>query len=297
MGLSFLRNKVPQDGLAMSPTNVALFASLLAIASHTLPAQTPLDAVSADVQKACDPNYKPSSDGSSFGGLMSLSVALCERGIDTSGPSLIAALKNSDPEVRSLAAAELVEKHDDLAKPEIENALSAETNTRAKIGIAASLMNMGDPLGTKILNWMCRDASLPVEDTVSVVQQIAMAHYSTGICADVVLDAMEHASQDYERMDQITVFPLIYKNVSKEKAGRMIMDAQNLLESQDVTTRMRASQALAEMGSTASIDFIRTAIVNEPNSDTRAWHQLNLDKLLKLQQQDVPIAPANTPQH
>jgi hypothetical protein len=108
---------------------------------------------------------------------------------------------------------------------------------------------------------------------------------------------VEHASQDYERMDLITVFPLIYKDVPKEKAGRMVTVAQNLLESQDVTTRMRASQALAEMGSIASIDFIRTAIINETNSDIRAWHQPNLDKLLKLQQQDAPTASANTPQH
>jgi hypothetical protein len=286
----------------MSPTNVALLVSILAIATHPLPAQTPLNPVSADVQKACDPNYKPSTDGFNSGGVMPFSVALCEHGIDTSGPSLIAALKNSDPEVRSLAAAELAEKQlaekqDDLAKPAIENALSAETNTRARIDIAASLMNIGDPVGAKILNGMCTDASLPVEDTVTVVQQIAMANHPTGICADVVLDAVEHASQDYERMDLITIFPLIYKNVSKEKAGRMVTDAQNLLESQDVTTRMRASQALAEMGSIASIDLIRTAIINEPNPDIRAWHQPNLDKLLKLQQQNVPTAPVNTPQH
>jgi hypothetical protein len=298
MGLSFLRNKVSQDGLAMSPTNVALVVSLLAIATHPLPAQTPLNTVSADVQKACDPNYKPSTDGLiSGGGLMPFSVALCEHGIDTSEPSLIAALKNSDPEVRSLAAAELAEKHDDLAKPAIENALSVEINIRARIGIAASLVSMGDPVGAKILNGMCTDASLPVEDTVTVVQEIAMAHHSTGICADVVLDVIEYASQDYQRMDLLTVFPSIYKDVPKEKAGRMVTDAQNLLESQDVTTRIRASQALAEMGSTASIDFIRTAIINEPNPDIRAWHQLNLDKLLKVQQQDVPTVPANTPRH
>jgi hypothetical protein len=232
-----------------------------------------------------------------FSRLMPFSVALCEYGIDTSEPSLIAALKNSDPEVRSLAAAELAEKHDDGGRPAIENALSAETNARARIGIAASLMNMGDAVGAKILNRMCTDASLAVEDTVSVVQQIAMANHPTGICADVVLDAVEHASQDYERMDLITIFPLIYKNVSKEKAGRMVTNAQNLLQSQDVTARIRASQALAEMGSIASIDLIRTAIINEASPDIRAWHQLNLDKLLKLQQQNVPIAPANTPQH
>jgi len=113
----------------MSPTNIALLVSLLAIATHPLPAQTPLDTVSADVQKACDPNYKPSTPSTAgfiFGDLVPFSVALCEHGIDTSEPSLIAALKNSDPEVRSLAAAELAEKHDDLVKPAIENSLSRD---------------------------------------------------------------------------------------------------------------------------------------------------------------------------
>ena len=107
--------------------------------------------------------------------------------------------------------------HDDLAKPAIENALAAETNIMARIGIAASLTSMGDSVGARILNGMCTDASLPVEDTVTVVQQIAMANHSTGICADVVLDAIEHASQDYQRWDLITVFPSIYKDVPKER--------------------------------------------------------------------------------
>jgi HEAT repeat protein len=302
MGLSFLRNNVPQDGLSMSPTNIVLLVSLVVITSHKLPAQTSLNAVSADLKKACDPNYKPSRDGSDFSRLMPFSVALCEYGIDTSEPSLIAALKNSDPEVRSLAAAELAEKQltekqDDLAKPAIENAVSAETNIRARINIAASLMSMDDPVGVKVLNGMCINASLPVEDTVTVVQQIAIADHSTAICADVVLNAIEHASQDYERMYLLTVFPSMYKDVPKEKAGRMVTVAQNLLGSQDVTTRMRASQALAEMGSTASIDLIRTAIINETNPDIRAWHQPNLDKLLNLLQQGAPTAPAKTPQH
>lgn len=289
----------------MSPTKVAVLVSLLAIATHLLPAQTPLDTVFADVQKACDPNYKPSipsTDGLIGGGEpMPFSVALCEHGIDTSEPSLIAALKNSDPEVRSLAALELAEKQltekqYDLVKPAIENALSAETNIRARISIAASLMSMDDPVGVKVLNGMCMDESLPVEDTVTVVQQLAVPDHSAAICADVVLDAIEHASEDYQRSDLITVFPSIYKNVPKEKANRMVTDAQNLLESQDVTTRIRASQALAEMGSTASIVLIRTAIINERNPNIRAWHQRNLDQLLKLQQ-DAPTAPANTPQH
>jgi hypothetical protein len=281
----------------MLATNVALLVSLFAATAVRTPGQSHLNEVSPDLQKACDPYYKPVENGDRVGGgLMSLAADLCEHGIDVSEPSLIAALKNTDPEVRSLAAAELAEKHNDLAKPDIENALSAETNTRARIYIAASLMSMRDPIGAKVLDGMCTDASLPIEDTVTVVQQIAMANHPTGICADVVLDAVEHANQDYERMDLLTIFPLINKNVPKEKAARMVADAQNLLGSQDVSTRMRASQALAELGSIASIDSIRTAIINEPNPDIRAWHQPNLDKLLKLQQQNVQPSPANMTQ-
>ena len=176
----------------MSVTNVALLISLLAVAFRSLPAQTPFIPISGDIQKACDPNYKPSANGDRFsGGLMRVSVVLCEHGIDTAEPSLIVALRSNDPEVRSLAAVELAEKHDEEAQPAIKDALIAETNTRSKIAIAASLVSLNDPIGLKVLNGMCTDASLPVEDTLAVAQEIALLSKPTGVCADVVLNAIE----------------------------------------------------------------------------------------------------------
>jgi hypothetical protein len=47
---------------------------------------------------------------------------------------------------------------------------------------------------------------------------------------------------------------------------------------------MRASEALAEMGSTASIDLIRSAMQSETEPSVRSWYQRNLDTLQKLQQ-------------
>jgi HEAT repeat protein len=64
----------------------------------------------------------------------------------------------------------------------------------------------------------------------------------------------------------------------------MVTEAQSLLGSKDPTTRMNASRALAEMGSTASTDLIRNAMHRETDPSIRAWHQHDLDTLQKLQQ-------------
>ena len=128
---------------------------------------------------------------------------------------------------------------------------------------------MGDPVGAKTLESMCADASLPVDITFHVVQQIEMAQHShpklltSGKCADAVLVALDSASQDYQRQELVSVLPLMIHNVPKDKADRMVTDAQNLLTAKEPATRMGASGALAEMGSTASIELIRNAMERE----------------------------------
>jgi HEAT repeat protein len=289
----------------MSPARVALLISFLAIATHPLPAQTPPNPIPEAIQKACDPNYKPYTPGGPItggsGGPTPYSVALCEHGIDTSEQSLITALSNSDPIVRSLAANQLLAEHDYQARPAIEKALSSETDDRAKVGIAFALAGIGDPVGAKTLESMCSDASLPVDITVMAVRQIAMTKYSfsylvsTEKCADVVLSKLDSVSQDYQRIELLSVLPSMIHDVPKDKADRMVTDAQNLLVSKDVGIRMQASMALTDMGSTASIEAIRSAMERETIPALRAVHQRNLDKLLKLQQQGANPAPANPP--
>jgi HEAT repeat protein len=224
---------------------------------------------------------------------------LREHGIDTSETALIAALSNSDPVVRSTAAHQLLAEHDYLARPAIEKALSAETDSVAKTGIASALVGMGDPVGARTLESMCADASLPWDVTIRVVGQITMSRLShpnlvsAGVCADVVLTALESTSDDYERTELVSVLPSIYKDVSKDKADRMITDAQKLLGERQAATRMQASMALTNMGSTASIKLIHAAMDSETDPNIRAVHQRNLDTLLKLQQPSSPAAPAN----
>jgi HEAT repeat protein len=103
-------------------------------------------------------------------------------------------------------------------------------------------------------------------------------------CANVILAAIETVSESYQRAELLTALASMVHEVPSDQASRMVADAQNLLQDKDANTRMRESEALADMGSTASIEAIRNAIQNESNPTARAFQQRNLDTLQKLQQ-------------
>jgi len=81
--------------------------------------------------------------------------------------------------------------------------------------------------------------------------------------------------------------------VPKEKADRMVTDAQNLLADESPSTRMEAGRALAEMDSTASIDLMRNAIQKEPGSGIRLMLQLQYLTLLPSAIKSMPKAQAD----
>jgi len=225
--------------------------------------------------------------------------ALRERGIDTSQSSLIAALSNGDPSVRSLAAHQLAENRKADGILAVRNAFLNEKNTSARVGMALALVSAGFPDAANYLETMCSGASLPVDDTVHLIQDIEMAErsnpklISAGKCADVVLAALDSVSEDYQRRELLSVLPSMVHDVPKDKADRMVMDAQNLLGSNSITTRMRASNVLADMGSTASMDLIRSAMDRETDPFMRARHQNNYLKLLPQAIQAMPKDQAN----
>jgi HEAT repeat protein len=215
-------------------------------------------------------------------------VSLRAHGIDTSKQSLVAALSNRDPVVRSLAANQLVADHDYLDKPAIEKALAAETDNQTRVGIASALASIGDPVGTRQLESMCTNATLPIDVTVHAVQQLAMVQRSypklasAGRCAETVLVALEGASEEYQQRELVSILPVLVRGLPQSTTDRVAADAQNLLTANEPATRMSASDALAQMGATSSTPALRSAIQSEKDPGVRAWHQRNLDKLLKL---------------
>jgi HEAT repeat protein len=247
----------------------------------------PMYPVAAQDFSACDPNYPCNPRQTTF------AEELQEHGIDTSKASLITALSNSDPKVRSLAAYQLVTDPHLYAIPEVERALASEKDTGTALHIASALAGSGDPVGARRLEATCTNASLAPEMAAQAAEQLEIAERrhpgvaSLGKCADAVISALEIASQSYQRRMLISVVAAMAAQTSKDQQDRIISIAQKLLQDDAPATRMRASDALAQMGSTSSIPAIRNAIQSEPDLNVRVSHQRNLDKLLKLSNSSI----------
>ena len=76
---------------------------------------------------------------------------LTRRNIPLTEPDLIAALKNPDPEIRSLAAAQLAEMKVTDALPQIVRAAQDERDIRTQVNIAAAATWLGSDQGLLIL--------------------------------------------------------------------------------------------------------------------------------------------------
>lgn len=215
--------------------------------------------------------------------------ALRSHGIDPSEPSLVAALKNGDARVRSLAALQLAENRDLKAAPSIEAALAVEKDSQARIGIASALASIGDAVGARHLEAMCMDPSLPVYVTVGALQQLAATRLaqpglaSIGKCAEVVLSELERSTSSGDTLAALaalSAFPAMYRDAPRPLSDRMTADAQDLLQDKSPAVRMAASHTLAQIGSSAlSSDSIRRALERESNPDVRSSFESDLQSL------------------
>ncbi|MGA2437576.1 MAG: HEAT repeat domain-containing protein [Acidobacteriaceae bacterium] len=278
----------------MSSLRVVLLISLLAIATSPLPAQTPegTDTYSDSI-KACSRLDKSLDRAKSY------TDFLRAHGVEISEPSLIAALQNDIPEIRMNAVVKLLADCDLHSIPAIEKALSTEEDNTTRANIAGALASFGDPVGAKYLAAACTDPSLPTLAMSAAVHGLALAHYShpqftsPAVCADTVLNLFD--SRPDSKIDMIELFAAMYHEVSQSQADRMVADAQSLLQSDNASSRMAGSDVLASLGSTASIDLIRSTMERETEPAIRSVLQESLDTLMKLQQSAAPAAPANPP--
>ena len=105
---------------------------------------------------------------------------LTSYGIELSEPSLLAALQNSNPRVRMLAAHQLQGDGDTDAIPAIQSALPAENDPRAGVGIATALSAMHDPKGTEYLQAMCADTTQPIRVVFEATQMLQLLDAPSG---------------------------------------------------------------------------------------------------------------------
>ena len=207
-------------------------------------------------------------------------------GIELSEPSLLAALQNSNPRVRMLAAHQLQGDGDTNAIPAIQIALSAEKDPRAGVGIATALSAMHDPKGTEYLQAMCADTTQPIRVVFKATQMLQVLDAPSGGCVDALLGSLSRASDKDYRDVILSLLPAIYPEVSPEQAVRILQAIQTMLKdtTQQPSVRLAAGQALAQIGVPSSAEVVRDAMLRENDSVVRASLQSDLNMLEKKSQ-------------
>jgi len=220
---------------------------------------------------------------SSQGRIITVAEALKDHGIDTAPASLIAALKNSDPYVRSLAANMLAQDRILEAVPLIESALTAETDPQARIGISGALSSLNDPKGAESLQAMCRDSKLPIRFIIESALHLQILRLPSGACVERLLDPLKIGNDASYRDSALYPLTAMYREVAPDQAGRILAVIEGLLKdpAQQMNVRLMASHALVQIGAPSSVEAFNTAILGEQDPNIKARIQADLDTLQK----------------
>jgi HEAT repeat protein len=213
-------------------------------------------------------------------GIQSFEDYLRERGIDPSTDSLLDALQNRDPGVRSMAALLLAQNQNVDAIAPIENALSRDPSPHVRIAMAQALWSLHDAKGLTYLQGMCTDASLSIYVLVEVVQQLDLMGESGITCIDPVLNYLHAESNSTDRLQVvISTLPRMYRWGSSEQTARIVHILEDALQDKDGTVRMLASHGLTQMKSYTSIGLLQKLVRQEKDEVVRASLQTDLDAL------------------
>ncbi len=215
--------------------------------------------------------------------LTSLADALHAKGIDLSRPSLLAALRNSDPAVRGLAANKLAENQDAEALPAIKEALSVEKDLRARINFGLALWTLQDPDGLTVLHGMCADPSFSIDTIVAVVQELSLIHESSEVCVKPVLTFLEAHHDSESRARSLTALPDLYPWATPVQAEGILRMLLGMLSDRDPYVRVQTAQSLVQIGLPSSAGPIRAQMLRETDRNIRDNLQTALDMLARKQ--------------
>lgn len=213
--------------------------------------------------------------------LTSLADALHAKGIDLSRPSLLAALHNSDPAVRGLAANKLAENHDAEALPAIKEALSVEKDPRARINFGLALWTLQDPGGLTVLHGICADLSSSIDTIVAAVQELSMMNESSEPCVKPVLTFLDAHHDSESRARSLMALPDLYSWATPALAEKILRMLLGMLSDPDPSVRMQTAQSLVQIGLPSSAAPIQAQMLRETDPNIRDSLQTALDMLAR----------------
>lgn len=219
----------------------------------------------------------------SNGRLATIDEALQKHNIQLTPHALIDALKNSDPEVRYLAAQKLAENKTVEAISAMVEALASEKMPVTRMNIAYALAQLGEPKGFSALEETgCGNPELGGGVRAQSTEYLLNLHRESTVCLNALLDILESGTNGYK--DQAASILPKFHNVSTEDLQRVFIALVKALNVSHPSVRIAASHALADMGNTAAIPELQKALASEPDEAVR-FHIENDLKTLRLSMQ------------
>ncbi len=212
----------------------------------------------------------------SAGHFVSWKQELQERKIQLTEESLLAALRNPDPDVRYLAALVLAEDKAGNAVGAIEHAAAHEKVRETQIDLALALALLGDNKGVVMLQQACDDAGTPAHLRMYAAKYI-LDTKNQG-CLSVVENFLLSAPDSGSR--QLAFSEMVrFQHVSDADAQKILAALVTSLGDPEPQIRMGASGALAELGNQSAVPELEKAIAAESGDAVRSRMQTDLRKL------------------
>ena len=204
-----------------------------------------------------------------------IAQALSRHHIVLTPPTLVDALRNSDKEVRRLAAAELAELRATGSLPEIMYAAETEQDAQTKVSIAASATWLGSVPGLNMIKGMCMDTTLP-----PLIREDAARHvFDQGdhACFRAVANFMLPSEGADTRIGAIY---LLSQHARTDEELRLVYS--RLLEAladQNVRIRLATCNGLRLLNNPEAIPSLRISLANEHEEVVRNRMQAAINSL------------------
>ncbi len=202
-------------------------------------------------------------------------VVLAQKGVSYTIPGLRAALLNSDPSVRSMAAGVLAEDKNVQSIPLIRAALEKEEVERVRVTLAAALATLKDWQGSASLIKTCNDEA--IDPSVRLLAANRLLDLGSDDCLRSVVGILEGKADPPSRelgMQYLRRTTHVLTSISRRLQHVLIDELNDPVP----MNRQYASECISVLGNRNSLVALEEAIHGEKDLPTRTHLEENLQR-------------------
>lgn len=189
-------------------------------------------------------------------------------------PALLAALRDPDGEVRSLAAAQLAAMDDRPALKEIVRAIQDERDPQVQVNLAGAGSWLGSRLAIDQLQRSCQDINVPSTARLDAARYVS--HKQLATCFPAVREIARN-DQDADVRVQAVTAAVLYRG--QADGARII--AVRALNDVDPSVRIAGADALRSLRATGEVGSLESALQGE-GDETAREHMRESARVLRL---------------